>query len=246
MARSRKKMAFYEAMTKARFKSSYGKKLEKLHPEKSEADEQSSTRPEGVVPGRVAQWWRKPRIVQFNTSRIEFSISYPLAIALLLVIILLFLLAFRLGQRMPDSAGKIPQSVPGQPIGQSITDTPPAVDKPEMIVPLAASGEKTESPEPEPKGSNVIVLVEYQTQADLVPVQKHFAEFGIKTEIVNWGGRYFLITKDKFEGFTPGSDGYEAKRKIVEVGALYKGKAPEGYETFAPHFFKDAYGRKIE
>ena len=95
-------------------------------------------------------------------------------------------------------------------------------------------------------GSNVIVLVEYSRRADLVPVQKHFAQFGIDTEIVNWSGKYFLITKDRFESFGPGSEGYKAKQKIIAAGALYKGQAPEGYETFSPHFFKDAYGKKVD
>lgn len=95
-----------------------------------------------------------------------------------------------------------------------------------------------------PEASNVIVIVEYSKRADLAPVRKHFAQSTIETEIVNWGGKYFLITKDRFEGFGLGSDGYQAKQKIVEVGAKYK--APQGYETFAPLFFKDAYGRKVE
>ncbi len=244
MARGHKKMALYEAMTKARFKSGYGKKLDRLHPEKSDENERASESNESVISGRAAQWWRKPRIVQFNTGRIEFSISYPLAIALILVIILLLLSAFRIGQKMPGPAGKIPQMVPEQPIGQLVINTPPAVDKPVKTTPVAVSVENIESAAP--KGSNVIVMVEYQAQADLVPVKKHFAEFGIETEIVNWAGRYFLITKDRFEGFGPDSDGYRARQKIVEVGALYKGKAPEGYETFAPNFFKDAYGKKVE
>src|SRR3972149_9483889 len=205
MARGHKKMAFYEAMTKARFKSSYGKKLERLHPEKSSENEQVSAGSESVISGRVAKWWKKPRIVQFNTGRIEFSISYPLAIALLLVIILLLLAAFRLGQKMPESAGKIPQSLPEKPVGQATTETPLVIDKPEKMAPVAVSKEKTELTAL--KGSNVIVLVEYQTQADLVPVKKHFAEFGIETELANWAGRYFLITKDRFEGFGPDSDG---------------------------------------
>ncbi len=244
MARSRKKMALYEAMTKAQFKSGYGKKLDKLHPEKRDENEHASATQERVIPGRAAQWWRKPRVVQFNAGRIEFSISYPLAIALLLGIILILLAAFRIGRGISAPAGQIPQSVPEEPAGQLITDTPPVVDRPEITEPVTVSGGTTEPAAP--KGSNVIVLVEYQAQADLVPVKKHFARYGIETEIVNWAGRYFLITKDRFEGFGPESDGYKAKQKIIEVGALYKGQAPEGYETFAPHFFKDAYGKKIE
>jgi len=96
-------------------------------------------------------------------------------------------------------------------------------------------------------GNNVIVLVEYKRQADLEPVQAHFAGHDIATEIVkNWDGRYFLITKDRYDNLsTPGTEGYKALQRIVEVGAKYKGKVPEGFETFAPDYFKDAYGRKV-
>ena len=80
----------------------------------------------------------------------------------------------------------------------------------------------------------------------MAPVQTHFAGYGIATEIANWGGQYFLITKDRYDNLsTPGTEGYKALQRIVEVGAKYKGKAPEGFETFAPHYFKDAYGMKV-
>jgi len=94
---------------------------------------------------------------------------------------------------------------------------------------------------------NVIVLVEYPIQTHLVPVQEHFAEYSIETEIIREKESYFLVTKDRYESTKrPGSDGYRAKQRIIEVGAKYKGKAPEGYETFAPNFFRDAYGKKIK
>lgn len=242
MAHNRKKMPFYEAMSKTHFKPGYSKKLEKLHPEEPD----KSAKSESVTTGRATQLWRKPRVVQFNPNKIEFSVSYPVAFAIVLGIILLIVAAFRLGQAMiPASAAKIPKAVPVEPAGQLISDTPQTVDKPVQLAPAAAPVAKKTEPAP-PKGGNTIVLVEYQTRADLVPVQRHFARYGIETEIVSWAGRYFLITKDRYDGFGVGSDGYEAKRKIVEVGALYEGKAPEGYETFAPHFFKDAYGKKVE
>jgi hypothetical protein len=93
----------------------------------------------------------------------------------------------------------------------------------------------------------VIVLVQHDAMADLLPVQAHFAEAGIELEIVQQGGLYFLQTKQRYDNpATPGTDGYKAKQKIAEVGAKYKGKAPPGYATFAPHYFSDAYGKKVE
>jgi hypothetical protein len=104
---------------------------------------------------------------------------------------------------------------------------------------------KTAGPEKTVKstGSSVIVLVEYGSSRDLEPVREHFAEAGIATKIVSSGGRYFLISEDQYEPSEP-----KAARdleKIKEVGAKYKGKAPEGYEAFAPHYFGDAYLRKM-
>ena len=97
------------------------------------------------------------------------------------------------------------------------------------------------------KANNVIVLVEYKVKADLLPVQQHFANYGIETEIIKENDNYFLITKSRYENTEkPGTDGYKAKKKIIEVGTKYKGKAPAGYETFAPNFFRDAYGKKIK
>jgi len=96
-------------------------------------------------------------------------------------------------------------------------------------------------------GNNVIVLAEYGARAALEPVQKHFAEYGIETEIVIENGRYYLQTIETYDNpATAGTNGYEARQNIIQIGAAYKGKAPEGYETFAPHYFKDAYGKKVK
>ena len=78
-----------------------------------------------------------------------------------------------------------------------------------------------------------------------MPVQKFFEENGILTEIVLENGRYFLQTKNRYKSTkTPGEAGYEMKLRIAEIGANYK--APPGYETFAPHYFSDAYGKLVE
>ena len=60
-------------------------------------------------------------------------------------------------------------------------------------------------------------------------------------------GIYFLQTKNRYENFgRPGTDGFNAIQRIAQVGAEYIGQAPEGFETFAPHYFSDAYGKKVE
>lgn len=241
MARSRRKKSLYEVISRTWPKPDYGRTGEQLHPEKSDKDEPTTAKPAMATPERAAQWPRRPKIVQFNAGRIEISMPYQLAIAVLLAIVLLVLVVFRLGQilsrqKATDSATKIQKIEQERPTGlptTSITRTPESAEKGEPV---------------KPKNDNVIVLVEYGTLADLVPVQRHFAEHDIETEIVPApNGRYFLWTKERYENTdTRGAAGYEAKQRIKEVGRLYKGKAPEGYETFAPHYFSDAYGRKVE
>jgi len=254
MARHRrKKISLYEAMTQTQHKHSYGRVVERLHPEKQDEDttvqEKSDVQAQIPVSGLSARWRRKPRMIQFNIDRIDFSVSYPVAAAIALGIILLFLLALRAGQYFSTAGGPEASSNPIGNVSGSLRDeagggdieTMPRSDVSQRFLP----GE-TKLEAAQPIGTNVIVLVEYSRRADLMPVQRHFARYGIETEIVNWDGKYFLITKDLFEGFGSASDGEKMKRKIAEVGALYKGQAPEGYETFAPKFFSDAYGKKVK
>jgi len=248
MVRNRKKKSLYEAIANTRLKSSSDEALGQPPPEKfDKKDEPFAAKSALPMSERLAQWPKKPKIIQFNGGRIEISIPYHLAIALLLGIVLLVLVFFRLGQitylskqKATNSAGIISKS--NQEAAVSSPQTAPATEKTSPGV--SAPAEKVEPAEA--KGDHVIVLVEYQVPADLMPVREHFAKYGIETEIVREKGRYFLITKNRYENpEKPKTDGYKAKQRIVEVGAGYKGKAPEGYETFAPHFFKDAYGKKV-
>ena len=251
MARNRKKKALYEVIGKGRLKSSYGKTLEQLHPEKSGKDEAIAAESTTQVSAKVGRWPKRPRIVQFNADRIEISMPYPLAIAFLLGVVLLVLVAFRLGQGTKSEQGVTTSDVEGAAKmgeGGSKAANLSAVQarKPAIAAekPKGKAVQKAKMIAAMPTANNVIVLVQYQVQADLVPVREHFAKYGIETEIVRENDWYFLITKSRYENpEKPGTDGYKAKRRIIEVGAKYK--APKGYETFSPHFFRDAYGKKI-
>ena len=241
---SRRKKSLYEVMGKARLKSSYDKTLEQPRPEKADKDE-PTIEPAVAVPERAVQWPRRPRIVQFNAGRIEISIPYQLAIAFLLGIILLVLLVFRLGQlkqSIADSATKPEKNNPGklegrkEPAGQGQnTDTnkkiPPNNGKDKVV---------------ESTGNNGIVIQTYQLKAHLVPVQQHFARFDIETEIIPIDNQWGLVTKARYEENpeSPGTDGYLARQKIIELGAKYK--APPGYETFGAKSFETAYGMKFD
>lgn len=250
MARNRGKKALYEVMSKARNRPGYGRTLERMHPRKPDEDRPAEGRKRAAeAPKAAAAWLRKPRIVQVNAGRVEFSMPYQIAVALLLGLILVILAAFRLGQRSAPAeqpaATEQGSEKPGigqeNATGRTTTDTMPSQASAETILPKPEEAVPAES-----TGNNVIVLVEYGTLADLGPVQAHFAENGIETEIVMQNGRYFLQTKNTYDNpATPGTDGYEALQKIIAVGAKYKDRAPAGYETFAPNFFKDAYGKRI-
>jgi len=261
-------MALYEVMSKARIKPSYGQTLEKLRAEaqaqEPEADAEQAaagqadarlaepasaetTRAVEVAKGGV-RWRRKPRVVQFNAGRIEFSLPYQLAIAMMLGLVVLVLVAFRAGE-LSAGVSELPAGGPAGPARTVGEIGPPAGTRPAQS-PRTAGPQPTRTTDGAPAGrrggDNVIVLVQHNSPVDLVPVQAHFAGYGIDTEIVKWDGKYFLITKDRYTSFGPGGDGYEAKKRIAEIGAKYKGKAPEGYEKFAPHYFSDAYGKKVE
>jgi len=249
MVRNRGKKALYEVMSKARNKPGFGRTLEQMRPKKPEEGKSAANI---ETPKATARWLRKPRIVQFNFGRIEFSIPYQLAVAIVLGLILLVLAAFRLGQEYNlTGQGAINTAVENlqvnqkTPIEQEVADIkePPAQDKDRASPDI----EEVKPAQPSSTGNNVIVLVQYEARADLVPVQAHFAEYGIETEIVKENGRFFLQTKNRYDNpRTPGTDGYKALQEIIKVGAKYKGKAPPTFETFAPNFFSDAYGKKAK
>ena len=250
MTRNRGKKALYEVMSKARVKPDDGKIAEHLMPTKPDEETLPARRKESaIVQKSAAKWWKKPSIVQINAGRIEFSMPYQIAVVLVLVFIIVIIAAYRLGEssysagrQETDQRALAGQESDGErPVEQATADIP------QPSAPIENTTAKTEVTEPaEPAGNNVIVLVEYDSLPDLAPVQQHFSEYGIETEIVTERGRYFLQTKQRYDNpATAGTDGYKAKQKIIEVGAKYKGKAPAGYETFAPRYFSDAYGKKV-
>jgi hypothetical protein len=252
MARNREKKALYEVMSKITWpKPRYDKALEPLHPEKTGEDKQTPARFSIPLHKRAANWRNRPRIAQFNAGRIEISMPYQLVISLFLGFVLLVLVAFRLGQitysPRGEATGRSNQEVtsPASKMPESVQKAAPKVTA--VVVPQEAAPAEEETPAPpvKPKGDNRIVIQSYQLRADLEPVKQYFAGFGIETEIIKIGDWYYLVTKDKYENpGKPGTDGYLAKQKIIELGAKYK--APPGSESFGSQPFRDAYGKKFE
>jgi len=249
MTRNRGKKALYEVMSKARVKPDKDKIVEYSRPQKPVEEVPVTRHKESAgVPKSAAKWWRKPRIVQLNAGRIEFSMPYQIAVVLVLVLIFVLIAAYRLGQASYSAEGPAAsrsELVTGKvneerPTEQATSNIPQPSPPPENVT------AKTEAANPvEPTGNNVIVLAQYDRLADLSPVQAHFSEYGIELEIVPRRGRYFLQTKQLYDNpSNPGTDGYKALQKIIEVGKKYR--APPGYETFAPNYFSDAYGYKVK
>ncbi len=239
MVHSRNKKALYEVIGKNWPKTRYDKTLHH--------EEQPRTAESPVSMPGSAKWPRKPRIMQLNIDRIEFSIPYQLAIALLLVFILLILVVFRLGQSSGGHKEAAPSTeIPRKPEAE-------VFKAPAGAVPAAARAESTPA-KPAPvreampsdvKGNNRIVIQTYQVRAHLEPVKQYFAQFGIETEIMAIDNWYYLVTKDRYENpEKAGTNGYIAKQRIIQLGAEYK--APAGYETFGSNPFHDAYGRRFD
>lgn len=233
MARKRGPSPLYEAINKTRHKSGADKELPVAPPP-------VDTAPQADL--ATVKWPRKPKTLVINAGRIELSLPIAVAITAGLVIILLILGAYRLGQRngttgianMVGFDGFAEEAEPA-----TIARPPAAVSPANPGKTDFAAGKSSNA-----TGGNVIVLAQYQTRTQLEPPMRHFVENGIETEIVAIGNNYFLVTKNRYANpDRPGTDGYAVKQKITQIGRNYK--APAGYESFAPHFFSDAYGKKI-
>lgn len=242
MARNRRRRPFYEVIKDAHLKRGSDKQLQQLPSAGAESPTEAGSQPQ--APAFV--WPRRPRLVQINAGKVEISVPYQVAVAAVLGVVVLLLLAFRLGQW--QARARQERVFPAE---TGWVAPKPDVPAPDMSGPTA---ERTtvERPGPrsrqikmlEARGDNCIVIQEYGTRADLVPVQKYFARHGIETEIQQDGNVYFLVTWNLYENpEKKGTDGYEVKQRIIQLGRNYK--APPGRETFARHLFSDAYGKKV-
>ena len=242
MARYRRKKALYEVIGKSRVNSRYDRALKPPHEEKG--DGESVVEGSAVEMSKIAaQWPRRPKFFQFNAGRIEISMPWQLAVALLLLVVLSILVVFRLGQGSGSKQGLSS----GQ--GEAIVDMGQTVKADETGLAAedvsAVGAPKPSAVEEKPKGNNRIVITQYRTSRDLEPVRKYFADNGIETKIEKRSGWFFLVTtKDTYENpQRAGTNGAAALEKIKDVGAGYK--AQQGYDSFAPTLFSDAYGEKV-
>ncbi len=215
-------------------------------------------RPGSPGPG---QTWLRPKPVQLNAGRVEISVPYHVAIAIALAVVLLVLVAFKLGQIGRNAPGTV------GPVGSAVLADRPGRSTQQNAATAGAGGAELGTPVAPPAAGgrdHWIVLAQYKRRADLDKVVEYFgghgialgvmpldeqsrqafADLGFNASVLPSGNDYLLITKDLYDNpQNPGTDGYEMRKRIAELGAKYR--APQGYEPFAPKYFSDAYGMKI-
>ena len=242
MVRKRGKIALYEVIGKARVKPGEEKSAQPLHPDEI-AQTATPPQPQAAPVSKLdARWPRKPKIAQVNAGRLEFSIPYPIAITVALGIVLLLLASYRFGQMSLQDKTQTPEPTPMIDTTTIRSTTP--LPKPKPPATTTRTATKTTAPV-RGKGSNRIVIATHTDTRQLAPIAKYFAGHGIATETRRIGGRYFLVTAEKYENpKTKGTNGFNARKRIVELGGNYK--SPQGYASFGKKPFQDAYGMKFD
>jgi hypothetical protein len=236
MARIRRKKALYEVISRKSSKMGQNPAVGPLRPEEAVEPQQLKADNKQKSARTVISWPTKPKMLQFHAGRMEISLPVQLAVAVVLGIVLLALVFFRLGQ-LSYSASMKPS-----PLASDNAPSQPPV-RPDVAEKTKTPGTPADRNMAPATANNAIVLVEHDRYADLSPVQQHFAGFGVATQIVTRGAKYFLVTTKRYESFAPNTQGDNDLKRIKEIGAKYK--APPGRETFAAHLFSDAYGSKV-
>ena len=231
MARKRRKKALYEVIGGIWSKDSGDGSLGKYQP--GTPEDEPAAKGTSLVP-RSSIFLKKPRLFQFNAGRLEMSISYQLAVAIVLGLIIVVLIAFQVGRCSQPPVGNQQQTLDELSVG-----TESALQSGSGM-----AGANGQNGSDELTGNNRIVIQTFQLRSHLEPVKQYFASFGVKTEIKKIDNWYYLVTENKYDNpEKPGTNGYFAKQRIIELGAGYK--APTGYESFkrgekTP--FHDAFG----
>ena len=236
MARKRRKKALYEVIGGIWSKDSDEGSLGKYSPGTPE-DESAARGPS--LASRSSVFLKKPRLVQLNAGRFEMSISYQLAIAIVLGLIIVVLIAFQIGKSSQPATDEL---------SPQILDELSARTESALQAGPGTAGTGGLAGADELTGKNRIVIQTLQLRSHLEPVKQYFASFGVETEIKKVDNWYYLVTENKYDNpEKPGTNGYFAKQRIIELGAGYK--APTGYESFKRGEkmpFHDAFGMNFD
>ncbi len=237
MAHYRGQKALYEAMSRASSRS----RAKTTHGGIAEQQVESPTEAEGTHNAKI-HW--KPKVFQLHSGRVELALPYS-AIAVFSVVFVLALVAsFRLGQNVQPLARLASQQPPPPAAAQGTGEQSEAIEGTnEEVIPPA---EAADLPSPLVRPGSTIVIQQYDTREDLIPVQQFFAGWGIGTEIVQTDKAYYLFTVERFSSLRlkEGTREYTLQQRIVGLGQEYK--APPGRESFAPHRFRDAYLKPLD
>ncbi|MBN1815796.1 MAG: hypothetical protein JW828_00455 [Sedimentisphaerales bacterium] len=245
MARNTGRMALYEAISQSRKKQA-GKESQRQKIVRLRSGFLRK-RKEGRIAAKKTLLRRKPNPSAAGVQgiRTKIGLSYVTAVLIALGLIVIVLAGIKLGQlagrRGPEQgrSGIVGNTDRG---GEQDLRTGPYENRrsTEPNEDLQQGNEAFVSS----TGQNVIVIASYGREPDLVPVQTHFAEQGIATEVRSLGDNYLLVTRQRYDNPNRrDSNGYAALQKVKEIGAGYK--APSGYERFGSRPFQDAYGRKV-
>ncbi len=218
--------------TGADFKS--GRIVDRLKEFRAQRDMQA-------LPGRDAKAYMpvnlRPRRVQVNAGRVEVSLELKYAILTLLGTVALLLMVFAIGR----ASGRAQQNGAGGSV--TITDRNPVTN------PAAVA-----------EGNNRIVIAQHADRKQLEPLMQYFRDHdiilgtrpfsalredlagqGLSTKGVPKGDGFLLMTANLYNGVDkPGTDGYNAKQKIIELGEKY-----QPTDGSVPFSRKDVYGLKV-
>lgn len=244
MAKSSGRIALYELVNKARFKSAQQKALSSIGQTSASSVEpkvEPAMEKAELVSKASPGWSTRPKAIRLYPDRIELCFSWQVIMIGLLALAAILLVFFRLGQiyslkkaetkKAPQNAVSVEKVIPQSSVAETKTTAAAERVRPKMV---------------EPMGDHVIVITSHDLSSHLEPVKQYFAGFGIATEIIRKGSRWLLVTQERFDSpEKAGSDGFEMKKKIISIGANYKPPAGSGFEPFGTKPFQDAYGMKL-
>lgn len=241
MAKSSGRIALYELVNKARFKSAQQKALESTGEKVEKASEPAIERAVETVSRASEAWSKRPKSIRLYPDRIEVCFSWQVAIIGILAFLAILLVFFKFGRMYSSHKAEAGKTATANVQLQNIMpETKP-------VKPAEPTSNRPSVKMVEPMGDNMIVIASYELASHLEPVKQYFANFGIATKIIKKGSRHLLVTQDRFDNpEKAGTDGYEMKKKIISIGANYKPPAGSGFESFGSKPFNDAYGMKFE
>jgi hypothetical protein len=244
-------------------------KAEKAMPVTIAPQQPNAPPPKTASAKQSTVWKKKPSMFGLVGGKIETYVPYPIAVTIVMGLALLLVIVFQVGHFFgKHNSGVVKTTGKSSEVIVNLADTakvaremarmsaaPVSKHRASAQSVTSASATMTVATERDDQtakvaeakgGEYVIVLAEVkttQTAKDLEPAKQYFDEHGVSTEIKNYRGAYFLVTTEKYDGFSKSTAGYDAVEKIKQVGAKYK--PPQGYGGFGSKPFSDAYGRKM-